>query len=175
MSEWMWLNVALAEVCGSTVEKGGVAGAEFSTDVTFSQWFCFLINACSSLRSLQNTGEFGRFWCTKWCFRLFRPYLFQRVHSANSVRFPLSRKCSPRVPPEPLRVPQFGNRGSRWNLLSVHHCIRLKPLFLLSQELWNMNCRSYLHVIDNVYLWETWWLLSYRSHFNVLTTQKDMT
>ena len=30
----------------------GVAGAEFSTDVTFSQWFCFLINACSSLRSL---------------------------------------------------------------------------------------------------------------------------
>src|SRR4029434_1194168 len=32
------------------------------------------------------------------------------LHSANSVRFPLSRKCSPRVPPEPL--PQFGNRGS---------------------------------------------------------------
>ena len=36
----------------STVEQGGVARAEFSTDVTFSQWFCFLINACSSLRSL---------------------------------------------------------------------------------------------------------------------------
>ena len=43
---------AVAEVCVSTVEQGGVAGAEFSTDVTFSQWFCFLINACSSLRSL---------------------------------------------------------------------------------------------------------------------------
>src|SRR4029434_6113743 len=37
----------------------------------------------------------------------------QTVHSANSVRFLLSRKCSPRVPPEPLRVPQFGNRGTR--------------------------------------------------------------
>jgi len=36
----------------STVEQGGVAGAEFSADVTFSQWFCFLINACSLLRSL---------------------------------------------------------------------------------------------------------------------------
>src|SRR4029434_2290786 len=35
-----------------TVEQGGVAGAEFSTDVTFFQCFCFLINACSSLRSL---------------------------------------------------------------------------------------------------------------------------
>src|SRR4029434_1555746 len=48
----MRLNVALAEVCGSTVEKGGVAGAEFSADVTFSQWFCSLINVCSSLQSL---------------------------------------------------------------------------------------------------------------------------
>src|SRR4029434_3583995 len=46
------VNVALAEVCGSTVEKGGVAGAEFSADVTFSQWFCSLINVCSSLQSL---------------------------------------------------------------------------------------------------------------------------
>ena len=46
------MNVALADVCGSTVKKGGVAGEEFSTDVTFFQWFCFLINACSSLRSL---------------------------------------------------------------------------------------------------------------------------
>src|SRR4029434_243807 len=36
----------------STVEKGGVAGAEFSADVTFSQWFCSLINVCSSLQSL---------------------------------------------------------------------------------------------------------------------------
>src|SRR4029434_11196244 len=35
-----------------TVEQGGVAGAEFSTDVTFSQWFCSLINVCSSLQSL---------------------------------------------------------------------------------------------------------------------------
>src|SRR4029434_3949412 len=43
---------AVAEVCVSTIVQGGVAGAEFSTDVTFSQWFCFLINACSSLRSL---------------------------------------------------------------------------------------------------------------------------
>src|SRR4029434_4748075 len=43
---------AVAEVCVSTVEQGGVAGAEFSTDVTFSQWFCFLINACSLLQSL---------------------------------------------------------------------------------------------------------------------------
>src|SRR4029434_2524152 len=33
-----------------------------------------------------------------------------RLHSVNSVRFPLSQKCSPRVPPEPLRVPHFGNR-----------------------------------------------------------------
>src|SRR4029434_11322521 len=39
-------------VCVSTVEQGGVARAEFSTDVTFSQWFCFLINVCSSSRSL---------------------------------------------------------------------------------------------------------------------------
>src|SRR4029434_2252408 len=46
------LNVALAEICGSTVEKGGVAGAEFSADVTFCQWFCSLINVCSSLQSL---------------------------------------------------------------------------------------------------------------------------
>ena len=44
--------MALAEICGSTVEKGGVAGAEFSADVTFSQWFCSLINVCSSLQSL---------------------------------------------------------------------------------------------------------------------------
>ena len=42
--------MSLAEVCGSTVEKGGVAGAEFSADVTFSQWFCSLINVCSSLQ-----------------------------------------------------------------------------------------------------------------------------
>ena len=48
----MSLNVALAEVFGSTVKKGGVAGAEFSADVTFSQWFCSLINVCSSLQSL---------------------------------------------------------------------------------------------------------------------------
>src|SRR4029434_6636836 len=46
------VNVALAEVCGSTVEKGGEAGAEFSADVTFSQWFCSLINVCSSLLCL---------------------------------------------------------------------------------------------------------------------------
>ena len=29
-----------------------MAGAEFSADVTFSQWFCSLINVCSSLQSL---------------------------------------------------------------------------------------------------------------------------
>src|SRR4029434_4526526 len=46
------VNVALAEECGSTVEKGGLAGAEFSADVTFCQWFCSLINVCSSLQSL---------------------------------------------------------------------------------------------------------------------------
>src|SRR4029434_2324119 len=46
------VNVALAEICGSTVEKGGVAGAEFSADMTLSQWFCSLINVCSSLQSL---------------------------------------------------------------------------------------------------------------------------
>ena len=37
--------MALAEACGST-------GAEFSADVTFSQWFCSLINVCSSLQLL---------------------------------------------------------------------------------------------------------------------------
>ena len=49
----------------STVEQGGVAGAEFSTDVTFFQWFCFLINACSSLLLLlclleRNTALHGK-------------------------------------------------------------------------------------------------------------------
>ena len=44
--------MALADLCESTVKKGGVAGAEFSADVTFSQWFCSLINVCSSLQSL---------------------------------------------------------------------------------------------------------------------------
>src|SRR4029434_7991914 len=43
MSEFIWR---------STVEKGGVAGAEFSADVTSFQWFCSLINVCSSLQSL---------------------------------------------------------------------------------------------------------------------------
>src|SRR4029434_11050128 len=46
------VNVTLAEICGSTVEKGSVAGAEFSADVPFSQSFCSLINVCSSLQSL---------------------------------------------------------------------------------------------------------------------------
>src|SRR4029434_7235118 len=44
--------MALADLCGSSVKKGGVAAAEFSADVTFSQWFCSLINVCSSLQSL---------------------------------------------------------------------------------------------------------------------------
>ena len=81
----------------STVEQGGVAGAEFSTDV-FSQWFCFLINACSSLRSLlclleRNTalqGKYRGIWAilmhkmmfpsescnsvSKGTFREFRPF-----------------------------------------------------------------------------------------------------
>src|SRR4029434_5384019 len=35
----------ILQVCVSNVEQGGMAGAEFSTDVTFSQWFYFLINA----------------------------------------------------------------------------------------------------------------------------------
>ena len=80
-----------------------MAGAEFSTDVTFSQWFCFLINACSSLRSLlclyeRNTalqdkiqGNLGDFDAQNDC-RLKVAIPFQSVHSANSVRFPLSRK-----------------------------------------------------------------------------------
>src|SRR4029434_9510192 len=51
MSEFI-LQAVCVEVCVSTVKKGGVSGAEFSTDVTFSQWFCFLINVCSSLQSL---------------------------------------------------------------------------------------------------------------------------
>src|SRR4029434_8523374 len=42
--------------------------------------------------------------------------MFQTVHSANSVRFLLSRNFFPRVPPEPLRVPQFGNR---WSIGSI--------------------------------------------------------
>ena len=106
------------------VGQGGVARAEFSADVTFSLFFneCLFIFAIvvvfiRNKYSIagQNTRGFGRFWCTKWCFRL-KAILFQTVHSANSVRFLLSRKFSPRVPPEPLRVPlgvrvpQFGNR-----------------------------------------------------------------
>src|SRR4029434_8172438 len=50
------------------------------------------------------------------------------LHSANSVRFPLSRTFSPRVPPEPLgvRVPQFGNRCCtagvfNWSSPRDHH------------------------------------------------------
>src|SRR4029434_6831613 len=35
------------------------------------------------------------------------------VSKGNSVRFPLSRTFSPSAPPEPLCVPQFGNRGTR--------------------------------------------------------------
>src|SRR4029434_6436229 len=42
----------MSEFILQAVGQGGVARAEFSTDVTFSQWFCFLINACSSLQSL---------------------------------------------------------------------------------------------------------------------------
>src|SRR4029434_4088711 len=52
-------------------------------------------------------------------FRLKVAILFQTVHSANSVRFLLSRKFSPRVPPEPLCVPQFGNRGARGTCTSL--------------------------------------------------------
>src|SRR4029434_9265529 len=52
-------------LCVSINRTGGVARAEFSTDVTFSHWFCFLINACSSLRSLlclleRNTALHGK-------------------------------------------------------------------------------------------------------------------
>src|SRR4029434_940788 len=42
----------MSEFILQAVRQGGVARAEFSTDVTFSQWFCFLINACPSVRSL---------------------------------------------------------------------------------------------------------------------------
>ena len=36
----------------STVEHGGVAGARSVQTWQWFQWFCFLINVCSSLRSL---------------------------------------------------------------------------------------------------------------------------
>ena len=93
--------MALAEICGSTVEKGGVAGAEFSADVTFSQWFCSLINVCSSLQSLlclfernialqpKIQGNLGDLYAQN-DLKVAIP--FQSVHSANSVRFPLLRK-----------------------------------------------------------------------------------
>src|SRR4029434_216736 len=112
---------AVAEVCVSTVEQGGVAGAGFSTDVTFSQWFCFLRNhnACSSLRSLlclieRNTcrAKYREIWAILMHKIMFPSESCNSVSKGNSVRFPLSRKFSPRVPPEPLRVPQFGNRGT---------------------------------------------------------------
>ena len=82
--------MALAEICGSTVEKGGVAGAVFSADVTFSQWFCSLINVCSSLQSLlclferalqpKIQGNLGDLYeqndvsVSKCSFREFRPF-----------------------------------------------------------------------------------------------------
>src|SRR4029434_2099279 len=57
---------AVSEVCVSTFEQRGVVGAEFSTDATFSQWFFFLINACSSLRSLKEiqpcSAKYRRIW-----------------------------------------------------------------------------------------------------------------
>src|SRR4029434_1051991 len=80
------------------VGQGGVAIAEFSTDVTFSQWFCFLINACSSLQSLlclferyiANSPKYRGIWAicmhkmmfpsessnsvSKGSFREFRPF-----------------------------------------------------------------------------------------------------
>src|SRR4029434_7132250 len=42
----------MSEFILQAVGQGGVARAEFSTDVTFSQWFCFFINACPSCPSL---------------------------------------------------------------------------------------------------------------------------
>src|SRR4029434_9855072 len=92
------------------------------------------MNACSSLRSLlclleRNTalqdkiqGNLGDFDAQK-DFRLKVAILFQTVHSANSVRFLLSRKFSPRVPPEPLRVPLFGNRWFRGNGPPLYLCL----------------------------------------------------
>src|SRR4029434_9629358 len=82
-------NVALVEVCGSTVEKGGVAGDEFIADGTFSQWVWSLITVCSSLRSLLclfeimqakiqgNLGDFvaqNYISVSKCSFRKFRPF-----------------------------------------------------------------------------------------------------
>src|SRR4029434_10084251 len=52
----------------------------------------------------------------------------ESCNSANSVRFLLSRKCSPCVPPEPLRVPlgvrlpQFGNRRATFMSLEKGRC-----------------------------------------------------
>src|SRR4029434_2793696 len=55
----------MSELILQAVGQGVVARAEFSTDVTFSQWVCFLIKACSSLRSLlclleRNTAVQGK-------------------------------------------------------------------------------------------------------------------
>ena len=92
MSELMWQ--AVVEVCAS--KRGGVAGAEFNTDVTFSQCFFFvfiLFNVCSSLQSLLclfeiNTvlqdkiqGNLGDFdaqndvsvWKLQFCFKGYIP------------------------------------------------------------------------------------------------------
>src|SRR4029434_10928976 len=98
-------------------------GVEFSTDVTFSQWFCFLINACSSLRLLLclleiNTavqgkiqGNLGDFdaqndvsvWKLQFCFKGYIP----RIPSVFCYRGHF-------LPAYPLNhfVPQFGHRCS---------------------------------------------------------------
>src|SRR4029434_6903484 len=94
----MLLNVALAEICGSTVEKGGVAGAEFSADVTFSQWFCSLINVCSSLQSYRgiwaicmNKMMFPFQRCNSVSKCSFREFLPFSVIAENHWPYPHSR------------------------------------------------------------------------------------
>src|SRR4029434_2466750 len=100
----MCLNVASAEICGSTVEKGGVAGAEFSADVTFSQWFCSLINVCSLLQSLLCLFERNIALQPKIQGNLDDLY--------NKMMFPFQRCNSVFI----LRIPSvFRYRGNRGN------------------------------------------------------------
>ena len=125
MSEFIWQATEVNRWIG------GVAGAEFSTDVTFSQWFCSLINVCSSLQSLlclfernialqpKIQGNLGDLYAQN-DLKVAIP--FQSVHSANSVRFPLSRKI---IGPKssllrfPLHVSAMGY-GTLLRLRSVH-------------------------------------------------------
>src|SRR4029434_425098 len=50
--DWEDEQIHFTGCSGGVCVQGGVAGAEFSADVTFSQWCCSLTNVCSSLQSL---------------------------------------------------------------------------------------------------------------------------